>query len=111
MGTGWLISPEILVTAGHIAYNWGHKLGRATEIMACIGYNGQQSIKDPSVQFRHVKRIVTTEGWLRAKGSKMFDVAFGQVERPFTGIKPIKYVETPPSGNFSLGVVGYPGDL
>ena len=86
-------------------------MGRATEVKAYIGYDGQHSEKDPSVQFRQVKRIVTTEGWVKTKGQKAFDVSFMQVDTPFTGITPIRYEETPPQGSLILGVVGYPGDL
>ena len=86
-------------------------MGRATEIKAYIGYSGQASIKNPNVQFRTAKRIVTTEGWLKARGAKNFDVGFVQVNKPFTGITPIKYEETPVQGDLTLGVVGYPGDL
>ena len=99
MGTGWLIAPDIFVTAGHCSYDWGHKMGRASEVKAYIGYKGRQSEKDPSVQFRRVKRTVTTEGWVKTKGQKCFDVAFMQVDKPFSGITPIKFAETPTQGN------------
>ncbi|KAF6227395.1 hypothetical protein HO133_008839 [Letharia lupina] len=111
MGTGWLIKPDVLVTAGHCSYDWSHKLGRATEVKAYIGYDGHQAEKDPNVQFRHVKRIVTTEGWVTTKGQKSFDVSFMQVDKPFTGITPLRFEETPSQGKIVLGVVGYPGDL
>ena len=111
MGTGWLIRPDVFVTAGHCSYDWNHKMGRATEVKAYIGYDGNQSEKDPNVQFRHVRRIVTTEGWVKTKGQKPFDVSFMQVDVPFTGITPIRFEETPSEGNIILGVVGYPGDL
>ena len=111
MGTGWLIKPDVFVTAGHCSYDWSHTFGRATEVKAYIGYDGHQSERDKTVQFRRVKRIVTTEGWITTKGQKAFDVSFMQVDTPFTGIIPIQYEETPPSGNLTLGVVGYPGDL
>lgn len=111
MGTGWLIAPDIFVTAGHCSYDWGHKLGRATEVKAYIGYDGHQSENDSKVQFRQVKMIVTTEGWVTTKGQKPFDVSFMKVDRPFTGITPIKFEDTPAQGSLTLGVVGYPGDL
>ena len=111
MATGWLIKPDIFVTAGHCSYDWSHEMGRATEVKAYIGYSGHQLEKDPSVQFRHVKRIVTTEGWVKAKGHKSSDVSFMQVDVPFTGIAPVLFEETPPKAHTILGVVGYPGDL
>jgi hypothetical protein len=111
MGTGWLIRPDLLVTAGHCSYDWSHNLGRATEVKAYIGYKGNESIKTPNVQFRHVSRIVTTMGWLRGKGAKNFDVSFMRLDKPFTGVTPLKYKETPPAGEAEIGVVGYPGDL
>jgi hypothetical protein len=111
MGTGWLIKDDLLVTAGHCSYDWKYKWGRATEVKAYIGYKGKKSVSDRNVQFRSVKRIVTTEGWLKAKGAKNFDVSFMQVDKPFTGITPFKFEETPATGDEVLGVVGYPGDL
>ena len=86
-------------------------MGRATEVKAYIGYDGRHSEKDPSVQFRRVKRVVTTEGWVKTKGQKSFDVSFMQVDTPFSGITPVRFEETPSEGNLVLGVVGYPGDL
>lgn len=38
MATGWLVRPDIIVTAGHCAYDWGSgKLGRAVRVKAYIG--------------------------------------------------------------------------
>ncbi|KAL8832995.1 MAG: hypothetical protein Q9170_004594 [Blastenia crenularia] len=111
MGTGWLIKPDILVTAGHCSYDWSHKFGRATEVKAYIGYDGRHSEADPKVQFRQVKKIVTTEGWIKTKGQKPFDVSFMQLDKPFTGVTPIQFEETPAQAHLELGVVGYPGDL
>ena len=111
MGTGWLIRPDIFVTAGHCSYDWTHKMGRATEVKAYVGYDGRESEKDPSVQSRQVKRIVTTEGWVKTRGQKAFDVSFMQVKTPFTGISPLRFDETPQKGSLSLGIVGYPADL
>ena len=115
MATGWLISDDTIVTAGHCSYDWSHKLGRLTHVKAYIGYNGKESITDSAnyaVQLRTGKRVVAPEGWLANEKNEPRDVSFIQVDRPFTGIKPIKYQPTPLSGvKVTLGVVGYPGDL
>ncbi len=42
MGTGWLIAPDLLVTAGHCAYDFGEdtQYGPATIVKAYMGYAG-----------------------------------------------------------------------
>ena len=111
MGTGWLVKPDVFVTAGHCSCDWSYSYGRAVEVQAYIGYHGKQSKDDSNVQFRAVERIVTTEGWIKGQGLKPNDVSFMQVATPFTDITPIKFETTPLQGNVKLGVVGYPGDL
>ena len=114
MGTGWLIRPDLLVTAGHCAYDWsqlnGAGFGRANEVKAYIGYNGKASIGTNDVQFRSGVKIVTTEGWLRSGNNRHNDVAFIQLDRPFEGIAPFTFSQTAGNGNEVIGVVGYPGD-
>ena len=110
MATGWLIAPDLLVTAGHCSYDWTYGLGKLTKVKAFIGYNGESSIPDPNVQFRSGKRVACPAEWL--KGPAMtYDVSFILVNQPFEGVTPIKYADTPARGNMTLGVVGYPGDL
>ncbi|KAH0541692.1 hypothetical protein FGG08_003855 [Glutinoglossum americanum] len=111
MATGWLVKDDLMVTAGHCVYDWSHTMGRLTRLKAYIGYHGKASIGDPSVEFRMGKRVVAPAEWLAVRGNKTYDVAFIQLQKPFTGIKPIKFVDTPGSGESVLGVVGYPGDL
>ncbi|KAG6356217.1 hypothetical protein INS49_015604 [Diaporthe citri] len=112
MGTGWLISPDIMVTAGHNVYNWASDgLGKATIIKCHIGYKGKESIGSPGVQTRHAKRCVTSAEWLASKDNRHRDFAFIQVDKPFTGnLRLFSYGKTPPHGYEMLGVVGYPGD-
>ena len=47
MGTGWLIRPDLLVTAGHVVYDKGYSFGVATQIKCYIGYNGAGSVTKP----------------------------------------------------------------
>jgi V8-like Glu-specific endopeptidase len=42
MGTGWLIAPNLLVTAGHCGYDQSY--GPVQEIKAYIGYKGRASV-------------------------------------------------------------------
>jgi V8-like Glu-specific endopeptidase len=114
MATGWLIEKDLLVTAGHCAYDWSHKYGRLTHVKAYVGYSGKESVKDTSmVELRMGIRVASTESWL-SKGDTQpnGDVSFIRLNKPFTGVTPIKYIPTPSTGsNVSIGVVGYPGDL
>lgn len=111
MGTGWLIKPDLLVTAGHCVFDWQHKLGRVEEVKAYIGYSGRASVNTPDVQFRKGARVASTAEWLRTKGARSYDVGFIKVSKPFTGVTPIRFADTPKQGADNLGVVGYPGDL
>ncbi|KAJ3536549.1 hypothetical protein NM208_g6666 [Fusarium decemcellulare] len=112
MGTGWLIRPDVLVTAGHVVYDWGHRYGAATQIKCFIGYNGRASVKTPQVQARHGVNVITTAEWIEAANNRTRDVAFIQVNLPFTGnLRTFNYINTPLSGHGTLlGIVGYPGD-
>ncbi|RWA12633.1 hypothetical protein EKO27_g2454 [Xylaria grammica] len=114
MGTGWLISPDTLVTAGHNVFSWAggeEGLGRAVQIRCFIGYHGRDSIDSPIVQRRSAKTIVTTAEWLTSKDNRHRDVAFIQVDRPFEGkLRLFSYKPTPKGGDEMLGVVGYPAD-
>lgn len=113
IATGWLIAPDLIVTAGNSAFDWSYKMGRLTQVKAYVGYNGRASAEDPnsSVQFQQGDQVATTAEWLRSKGIRAYNLAFIKVRQPFTGIVPIKFQDTPRNGLSSLGVVGYAGDI
>ncbi|KAH9885014.1 hypothetical protein F4778DRAFT_787417 [Xylariomycetidae sp. FL2044] len=112
MGSGWLVHPKILVTAGHVVYDHGHRLGRVMELRCYIGYCGRASIKDPSVQMRFGNQVVTTAEWVASNSDRTKDVAFIQVSEAFAGdLQLFKPTNTPMTDNGAyIGVVGYPGD-
>ena len=111
MGTGWLVRPDLLITAGHVVYDWGRRLGPVKEMKCYIGYNGRASVMTSHVQARFAKKVVTTVEWLEKSDNRQKDVAFVQVDRPFTGnLRNFLYTDTHESDTQVLGVVGYPGD-
>ncbi|KLU86951.1 hypothetical protein MAPG_05958 [Magnaporthiopsis poae ATCC 64411] len=126
MGSGWLIEPNLVVTAGHVAYDWTQNFKEAQEIRCYIGYRGRASIpttsedegsdgKTPAVQGRLATKVVTTAQWIQNNNdrTRTKDVAFLQLDKPFKGnLNLFKYTNaTPPSASgVILGVVGYPGD-
>ncbi|KAF5601378.1 glutamyl endopeptidase [Fusarium pseudoanthophilum] len=112
MGSGWLIRPDLLVTAGHVVYDWGRNLGATDQIRCYIGYNGKESVKSSQVQVRSGAKVVTPVEWIENSNNRRQDVAFIRLDRPFTGnLRLFSYLNTPEKGNGTyLGVVGYPGD-
>ncbi|KAK6854769.1 ATP synthase F1 [Apiospora arundinis] len=104
---------RVKVSPEHFAPGGKYRLGRLVQVKCYIGYNGHESIHDARahVQFRSGKRVATTLEWMTAKNNRNFDVSFIQVDRPFDGITPYQFADTPLSGTTSIGVVGYPGDL
>ncbi|KAI9688329.1 MAG: hypothetical protein M1820_010257 [Bogoriella megaspora] len=110
MGTGWLIAPQLVVTAGHCVYDWSHGLGRCISVKAYIGYNGRDSVTTGLAQQRRGLKIVTTGGWLQSAANRPNDVAFIQLDAPFKDAKYIRWTPTPLTGTEEIGVVGYPGD-
>jgi len=118
MGTGWLIRPDLLVTAGHCAYDFGEgRLGPAVMVKAYMGYSGkanmtQYALNSGSVQLRMGKTFITPSGWLQSNGTdRQSDVSFLKLDRPFFGnFTPFAYAETPVIGLEQIGVVGYPAD-
>ena len=111
MGTGWLVAPDVLVTAGHCVHMWQNAWGHASKINAYIGYSGRASIGTSNVQTRRGVRAVTTEGWLTSNENRKNDVGFVKLDRPFDNVVPFEIGTTPTQGEEKLCVVGYPGDM
>jgi V8-like Glu-specific endopeptidase len=111
MGTGWLVSPDTFITAGHVVYDHGKRLGPTLELRCYIGYNGQASVGRSGVQERFGQYVVTTAEWLESSNNRPEDVAFVKVDRAFTGrLNTFTFEDTPLSVTGSIGVTGYPAD-
>lgn len=113
MGTGWLIKDDLLVTAGHCAFDHQYGYGRAVEVKAYVGYYGRESVENDkaNVQFRHGVTIATTKGWINSDANRANDVSFIRLDRAFRNVVPFKWEATPVTAySVDLGVVGYPAD-
>lgn len=114
IATGWLIAKDVVVTAGHCAYDWDHGFGRLKKVKAYIGYTGQQSIGKEEVEFQPGKVVVTTPEWIDTDGGdEQKDIAFIKLHTPFTKVEKFYDWKQTPMSQYSadIGVVGYPGDI
>ena len=113
MATGWLIRNDVVVTAGHCSFDHNHNLDQLVSIRAYMGYKGRESVDDPKfqVQLRYGKVVATSPDWVEQGVDEAKDVSFILLDHPFTGIKPFVFQTTPEKGWYTLGIVGYPGDL
>ncbi|KAL5333054.1 hypothetical protein BJX70DRAFT_392479 [Aspergillus crustosus] len=100
IATGFVIKDDLVVTAGHCAYDWEYQLGELTE-----------NIDNPEVEFRHGKRVATTQEWMEKGGRREADIAFIKLNKPFDEVIPIEYRDTPESDKAVIRVVGYLADL
>lgn len=62
------------------------------------------------VQFRSGKAIVSTDRWLAGGKIEAADVGLILLDKPFTGVKPIRFEKTPNADKAIIGIVGYPAD-
>jgi hypothetical protein len=75
-GPLWLVAPgDIVVTAGHCAYDYSRNFGRLIKVKAYVGYTGKDSIGSDKVAFRYGTAVATpTDGSIRIQemNLKMF---------------------------------------
>ncbi|KAH7304142.1 trypsin-like cysteine/serine peptidase domain-containing protein [Stachybotrys elegans] len=113
IATGWLVSGDVVVTAGHCAYDYDNALGRLIRFKAYMGYEGRHSIKSSNVEHQYGLAVATTPEWINTDGGdQRRDVAFIKLNRPFKTVKKFfTWEPTPISQGVELVMVGYPGDL
>ncbi|KAF5643162.1 extracellular metalloprotease [Fusarium sp. NRRL 52700] len=115
MATGWLVKEDIVVTAGHCAYDHSHNLGRLVKVKAYVGYRGRKTVGDSErVEHQCGTAVATTSGWINTTGGEeASDVSLIKLSKPFkTAGNCFKWTQTPIAQTAAgLGVVGYPGDI
>lgn len=72
IGTGWLISPTLIVTAGHNGIENGHAL---EYIKVYFGYSGPESIDKARSISRYGTRVAMPSEFLKAEAAT-HDVSF-----------------------------------
>jgi V8-like Glu-specific endopeptidase len=75
MGTGWLVRPDLLITAGHVVFDYSYEYRAAVQIKCYIGYDGRNSVGGPTCQPRYGKHVVTTGEWTNEPNRRK-DLAF-----------------------------------
>jgi hypothetical protein len=109
VATGFLVRDNIVVTAGHCAYDCDFQLGRLDAVKVFVGYTGQHA-NGPEIEYRWGLSVAITPEW--KDGNKIrADLAFIKLNKKVLTAEPIQYMDTPISGNEHLGVVGYSGDI
>lgn len=111
IATGWLVAPDLVVTAGHCAFDHSHGLGRLVKAKAYIGYKGYKNHSNR--EDRWGTAVATTVKWLEGVGDEPSDLSVIKLSSPFTTVsKFFQWKQTPISKNAAeLGIVGYPGDI
>ena len=107
------VAGDVVVTAGHCAYDQSNGLGRLLKVKAYVGYTGRNSYDD-KVESRWGIAVATTVKWLDTDGGyEPSDVSFVKLSSPFTTVdRYYSWMQTPISQKAAdLGVVGYPGDI
>jgi hypothetical protein len=106
--TGWLVDKATVVTAGHSMY--GTPYGRATDILVCVGYDGDNSTNTGLDQRRGKQIVVHSEYYHKFKKAR--DLASIRLESAFNDVQPVKWKTCPDKGiDMPIAVVGYPGDI
>ena len=110
MGTGWLLTNDILATSAHLVYdrNTGEK-ARAFKVW--MGYSGKHADRSKTdTVYRHGIAVTAPNEYAALRDGTR-DVAFVKVNQAFPNVSHrFDYIGTPTTGNGNLWIVGYPGD-
>lgn len=113
-GTGWLIAPNVIATAGHSLYDREEKGGCLKSVKVHFGSRGPESVKETTSEPRWGISAALPASYMQASLSKPHyspDTGFVVLDRPVTNIPPVRWLSTPEEESpRRLGVVGYPGD-
>lgn len=110
IGTGWLVNPSTIVTAGHNLYDIKKK-SHATRIKVTVGLKGKPPATDTGLEEQYASSA--TVHWAYYDRSRRCnDFGIVRLHTPFKDIQPILWQDAPPSSKGEqCKVVGYPGDL
>ena len=110
-GTGFLISPNVIVTAGHIMYNHSAGTGFAPSLTARPARNGNLLPHG----YRHIPRhrAIVADRWIRYRDFG-FDWAILTIDSPFFSVPYRMWLAAPSDGDImthrtNTTVTGYPG--
>ena len=87
VGSGILITNDMIITAGHVGYDWGtHERGNCGALISVkvyIGHDGQHFLQHPSYVRRYGRFIAVPTDWVeRFVGSKDFGIVSKEAKKP-----------------------------
>ncbi|KAJ2991678.1 hypothetical protein NUW58_g2431 [Xylaria curta] len=104
-GTGVLIDPWTIATAGHVVYSQFGSDARLVRISAGLGDDGRFT------ESRYGAYVVVHNKWY-SEFSRPHDLAFIHLLEPLDNIRPIRYMKTPVTSNLiEANVYGFPDDM
>jgi glutamyl endopeptidase len=110
LGTGWLIGPRTIVTAGHCIYNHDPKYGVGVmrSITAFAGRNINNSLGQSDVH-----SVETTQEWIDSENNTAFDFGVLYLDSPIgddVGFFAFGNYSDADLSGMTINVVGYPAD-
>ena len=111
IGTGWLVGPRTVVTAGHCVHSVDDMGGWADRIVVTAGRD------DNTAPFGRVTatRFSATDRWVASQSQDMdFDIGCIHLDTPlgdatgFFGVLALPAADLP---DYQVNIAGYPGDL
>ena len=110
IGTGWLVDPCTVVTAGHNLYDV-RKKSQATRIKVTVGLKGKPPATDTGLEEQYASSAAVHWAYYdRSRCCNDFGVV--RLHTPFKDVQPILWQDAPPLSNgVECKVVGYAVDL
>jgi len=103
-GTGSVITPDVVLTAGHNLFDHRHNLGNVISVVACVGYGGRQCLRAFGAQ------ACVPRHWLEG-GDRLSDLGIIKLDDAFIGsLSIIPLAHNDRATETEISILGFPVD-